>query len=202
MNCHMPHTTIGLLGAMRSHRIDSPNANTADRTGRPDACSLCHLDTPLSQTAETLSEWYGQPPLETMRLTQNEPSAAVLWFLKGDAAQRALISWHMGWRPAQRASGTEWMPPYLSIGMRDDYAAVRYIAGTALQTHPNYADLPYDYTGTQAHWDTVSESVLTQWENTSRRPTSPATLMHPNPDWTRIETYLMMRDTRPVSVSE
>ena len=107
-----------------------------------------------------------------------------------------------GMAPAQQASGTEWMPPYLSIGMRDDYAAVRYIAGTALQTHPNYTDLSYDYTGTQAHWDTVSESVLTQWENSSRRPTSPATLMHPNPDWTRIETYLMMRDTRPVSVSE
>ena len=202
MNCQMPNTTIGLLGAMRSHRIDSPNANTADQSGRPDACSLCHLDTPLSDTAKTLTQWYGQPPLQTLRLTENEPSAAVLWFLKGDAAQRALILWHMGWSPAQHASGVDWMVPYLSIGLTDDYAAVRYIAGAALQTHPTYASVSYDYTHTVEHRDDVADTVLTQWENTVQPKSAPSTLMTPEPDWPRIETYLMMRDTSPVSVSE
>ena len=43
-NCHMPHTTYGLLKAIRSHTIDSPNVAVDLETGRPNACNLCHLD--------------------------------------------------------------------------------------------------------------------------------------------------------------
>ena len=34
-------------------------------------------------------------------------AAGAQWLLKGDAAQRALIVWSMGWAPAQQASGHE-----------------------------------------------------------------------------------------------
>jgi hypothetical protein len=61
VNCHMPYTTYGLLKTVRSHRITSPNAGVALETGRPDACSLCHVDKPLAWTARHLTSWYGTP---------------------------------------------------------------------------------------------------------------------------------------------
>src|SRR5438046_6164337 len=39
-------------------------------------------------------------------------SAALLWLLRGDAGQRALIAWSMGWEPAKLASGQAWLPPF------------------------------------------------------------------------------------------
>lgn len=94
-NCHMPHTSFGLFGAMRSHRVDSPSAAVTAETGRPNACSLCHLDRPLAWAAEHLSSWYGQPPV-TLDEHESGLAAGVVWSIKGDAAQRAIAGWHMG----------------------------------------------------------------------------------------------------------
>ena len=33
---------------------------------------------------------------------------------QGDSAQRAIAAWHMGWKPAVEASGSEWMAPFLA----------------------------------------------------------------------------------------
>ena len=41
-------------------------------------------------------------------------AASLLWSIRGDAGQRALMAWMMGWKPAQDASGTQWLPPYLA----------------------------------------------------------------------------------------
>src|SRR5437867_304716 len=49
--CHMPHTTYGLLKSIRSHWIDSPSVQSSLKTGRPNACNLCHLDRSLGCTA-------------------------------------------------------------------------------------------------------------------------------------------------------
>ena len=51
-NCHMPHTTYGLLGAVRSHQITSPRIQVTVETGRLNACNLCHLDKTLGWAAE------------------------------------------------------------------------------------------------------------------------------------------------------
>ena len=56
-NCHMPHTTLGLMKAMRSHTVDSPSVSTTLETGRPNACNLCHLDKTLAWTSQQLGEW-------------------------------------------------------------------------------------------------------------------------------------------------
>ncbi len=60
-DCHMPHTTYGLLRAQRSHRVDSPDPALDARHGRPNACNLCHLDRSLAWTAARLHEWYDTP---------------------------------------------------------------------------------------------------------------------------------------------
>ena len=63
-NCHMPHKTYGLLSAIRSHQIDSPSVAAQLKTGRVNACNLCHINKSLSWTNEHLAEWYNQKPAE------------------------------------------------------------------------------------------------------------------------------------------
>ena len=146
-NCHMPHTTYGLMKAIRSHTIDSPSVQASLATGRPNACNLCHLDKTLKWTAGHLSAWYGIDPPE---LTGDERgiAASLLWILRGDAGQRALVAWSMGWEPAQQVSSSTWLAPYLRDLLQDPYDVVRYIAYRSLRTLPAYQDLKYDFMGT------------------------------------------------------
>jgi predicted CXXCH cytochrome family protein len=131
-DCHMPHTTYGLLGAIRSHEIDSPRLQLTLDTGRPNACNLCHLDQTLAWTAEHLHAWYGQPRPD---LPPEDPaeSAALRWLLAGDAGQRALLAWHFGWGPALAVSGSQWQSRSLQLLADDPYPAVRIVAARALR---------------------------------------------------------------------
>jgi hypothetical protein len=147
-NCHMPHTTFGLFGAMRSHRVDSPSVTVSAETGRPNACNLCHLDRSLSWAAEHLTDWYGQPAV-VLDAQQRELAAGVLWSVKGDAVQRAIAGWHMGWEPAQRASGRKWMGAYLAVLLADPYLAVRRVAQRSLSTLDGFAAFEFDFVASQ-----------------------------------------------------
>ena len=57
-NCHMPHTSYGVLTAIRSHQISSPRIADQLATGRPNACNLCHLTNRLAWTAGQLTDWF------------------------------------------------------------------------------------------------------------------------------------------------
>jgi len=137
-NCHMPYTTYGLLKTIRSHQVSSPSVQATLDTGRPNACNLCHLDKTLAWTAEYLDKWYGATP---PRLGDDEHSvaASLLWLLKGDAGQRAIVAQSMGWAPAQQTSGAGWLMPYLALTARDSYDAVRYIAARSQRTLPPFS---------------------------------------------------------------
>lgn len=162
-NCHMPHTSYGLLKASRSHQVSTPILQADQQAGRPNACNLCHLDQTMHWTAEHLTEWYGQP---TFELDENESSfaAGALWALSGDAGQRALASWATGWSPAQEASGEFWMAPVLAVLLNDPYSAVRYISGRSLQTLPGFGDLDYDFIAPAEQRQEAQEIVLKRWE--------------------------------------
>lgn len=133
-NCHMPHTTYGVLKGIRSHQISSPTVSAELKTGRPNACNLCHLDKSLSWTANHLREWYQQPLPEIPKPAEAVASAQRLG-LAGDAGQRVLIAWHLGWSAATQTSGTNWIPPLLAAMLDDPYAAVRCAAERSLKTH-------------------------------------------------------------------
>lgn len=198
MNCHMPHTTLGLLTAMRSHRIDSPNAVRTHTTGRPDACTLCHLDKPLSWAAEHLHDWYGQPRPGIAGETR---SYAVDRFLRGDAAQRAVYAWHMGWDPALQASGRDWVPGILAQGLDDPYSAVRAITGASLRAHDGYEDVDYDFTGEPEARRATRDRVLQRWTPTA--PDRPEVMLDGDGvDEDLIRLLQTVRDERPVVVSE
>jgi hypothetical protein len=170
-NCHMPHTTFGLLHAMRSHQVSSPNVRESLNYGRPNACNLCHLDETLRWTADKLNTWYQQPVPE---LSDDDKtiSAAVQWLVKGDAGQRALLAWGMSWEPAQKISGRDWLYPYLIYSLLDPYAAVRFDAWKSLQTLPGFSDFKFTYTAdAEALGAAVKQSYEKWWSE--MRPANP-----------------------------
>lgn len=126
-NCHMPNTSFGLLKAMRSHQIDTPDVRDSTEVGRPNACNQCHLDRTLEWTAQALLQQYGIPVPE-LQQEERSVAASVLWMLRGDAAQRALMTWSFGWEPALEASGSHWQQPYLDQLDDDAYRAIRLMA--------------------------------------------------------------------------
>ncbi len=129
LDCHMPRTTYGLLGAIRSHTITSPDLEASLTTGRPLACNLCHLDRSLQWASDALTTDFGLPAVE---LPGEQGPAVVQWLLAGDAGQRAIAAWHLGWAPALEASQAPWAAGLLDEIARDDpYPAVRLVAERA-----------------------------------------------------------------------
>lgn len=160
-DCHMPHTSWGLLKAMRSHRITSPSAQETLETGRPNACSLCHLDKSLAWTARMLHERFGVEPPAADKLTAPEHTlaAGVALSLRGDAAQRALIAAAMGRVETQRSAGSAWMPAVLGVLMDDPYDAVRYAAGRSLRSLPGFERVSYDFVVKPSERRPVAEEI-------------------------------------------
>lgn len=205
-NCHMPHTTYALLKGVRQHQIDSPRVETTLATGRPNACNLCHQDRSLSWTAERLSEWYGKAPV-SVPPDRREISEMVRALLAGDAGQRALAAWHLGWEPAWALTGDDWQAPLLSRLLMDPYAAVRYMAHQSLSRLPGYGDLGYDFVGPAAARQSAMDEAIRRWRGTTRSrgdETSAALLLTPDGKSLAdsVAGWLKQRDDRVVHLRE
>jgi Zn-finger protein len=164
-NCHMPHTTYGLLKTIRSHQINSPSVQATLDTGRPNACNLCHLDKTLEWTSRYLDQWYRIPAPPALGSDERSVAASILVLFRGDAGQRAIIAQALGWAPAQHTAGTDWMAPFLSLLLTDPYDAVRYIAGRSLQTLPGYESFPYDFVASPEQRIAMRRRALDVWRN-------------------------------------
>jgi len=205
-NCHMPHSTYGLLRAIRTHQISNPSVRESTELGRPNACNLCHLDQPLAWTAAKLAEWYGQKA-PTLSADDQQFSAGVQWLMKGDAESRLLIAWSMGWAPAQKAAGREWFYPYLAFELNDPYAAVRFAAWKSLQSLPGFSGYDYDYTAADAKQKEATVDAYQKWWATQRDPNiryRPETMLEPNGIFQqeRFDRMLDQRDHRKVYLAE
>jgi Doubled CXXCH motif (Paired_CXXCH_1)/Cytochrome c554 and c-prime len=168
-NCHMPKNTFGLLHAMRGHQVSSPTVQESIDYGRPNACNLCHLNKTLAWTGEKLHAWYNQP-VPPLSPDDQTIAAAVEWIVKGDAGQRALIAWGMGWEPAQKASGSAWLYPYLIYIMSDPYAAIRFEAWKSLQTLPGFSDFSFAYTADDRSVADATAHAMEKWLRKVREP--------------------------------
>ncbi|MBC8001651.1 MAG: ammonia-forming cytochrome c nitrite reductase subunit c552 [Opitutaceae bacterium] len=202
-NCHMPHTTYGLLKAIRSHQVSSPSVKTSLQTGRPNACNLCHLDKTLDWTSQKLAAWYKISP-ERLSAEDNTVAASILWTLKGDAGQRALIAWHMGWGPARMASNEAWIAPYLALMLDDPYAVVRYIAGRSLGRLPGFRDFSYDYIAAAPELGLAKERVMELWTKSKTPAANKALLIDQTGALQRdaIDELLKSRDNRVLELLE
>lgn len=173
-NCHMPHTVYGLMKSIRSHWIDRPSVETELATGRPNACSLCHLDRPLGWAADQLASWYGQPRPE-LSADEEQVANGVRWLLVGDAHQRALTAWHLGWPDARAAwvSQDGWDRFFLGHLLDDPYSAVRSIAEHSLDHSSrgeHAAVSAYDFLDPRAQRRSLRSRVMATWE--PRPPTT------------------------------
>jgi len=205
-NCHMPRTTFGLLHAIRSHQVSSPTVKESVDYGRPNACNLCHLDQTLKWTAEKLETWYHQPPPQLAPDDQNI-SAAVQWLVKGDAGQRALIAWGMGWDSAQKTAGRDWLYPYLIYSLNDPYAAVRFDAWKSLRTLPGFADFSFTYTASDDYIGEMSSRAYDKWLREIRDPrlTYPSDTGLESDGRFQQETFQRLRserDNKPIILAE
>jgi hypothetical protein len=205
-DCHMSYTTFGLMKAMRSHTIGSPSVQAELETGRPNACNQCHLDRTLQWTAEHLHAWYGTV-LPALDDEQREVAASVRWLLTGDAGQRALAAWSMGWDEARAASGTDWLQPYLSQLLADPYYAVRFVARRSLRSLPgaNTAALlgGYDFLGDAAAGRAAADALQQAWRAAYSGSPRPALLL--DGQGLRQDAFLRLyarRDDRPVFLAE
>ena len=206
-NCHMPHTSFGLLKAIRSHRIDSPTAKMTAEFGRPNACNLCHSDQTLQWTAERLTEWYGQEPI-TLDADQQELASSLLLAIRGDAVQRAVSAWSLGWEPARQASADDgWQIPFLALLLIDPYSGVRFTAFRSLREYPGFEDFEYDHVASPQERSAAMREVIERW-----RASLPAEV-----DWNpravmlsadgaleieRVQPLMQQRDDRPIELPE
>ena len=205
LNCHMPYTSYALLATARNHYVRSPTASGQTTRDQPNACNLCHLDKTLAWTAEHLTTRYGSPPIE-LDDEHREIAASVLWALRGDAAQRATVAWHMGQPWALEASGDNWVEPYLARLLLDPYSAVRLIAHRSLSqvTGENVA---FNYLGPAQERAKVMEAVIDKWiqKRTADGGIAPATTLVEGVGQLRqdtIEEIYQQRDNRWLLISE
>ena len=205
LNCHMPHTTYALFGAIRTHQIKSPNAKISTQFGTPNACNLCHLDKTLAWTEDHLSDRYGHAKGK-LSAHQKSVSAALLWLLKGHAAQRVISAWHMGWQPALEASSDDWQAPFQAQLLTDPYGVVRHVAGEQLQKLPGFDQFDYDFLASEAERQSAKERAVARWEQNTPAPS-------PSPNSTiqdstgklgkrLLAAFLAQRDDRPVTIKE
>ena len=131
-NCHMPHTSYGLLKAVRSHQISNPTVEETLKAGRQNACNNCHVDKPLQWTADHLHQWYGHDQ-QSLPDAHQKISSVVLHLLTGDAGQRALAAWALSWDAAQQTAGNTWQAGILSYGLDDPYDAARWMVLNSLK---------------------------------------------------------------------
>lgn len=205
-NCHMPHTTYGLLKAIRSHQISSPSVLESLETGRPNACNQCHLDKTLMWTADNLQKWFGHeiPEMET---DQAEVAASILWTLKGDAGQRALMAWSFNWEPAAKVSGTSWMEPYVAQLLDDPYDAVRLITGRSKIAKEIAPD--YDFLSPPKARLSWTQNYIKNWQSTTSTPqldparTKSLLLLNSGKvDLDRYEKMIQKRDQSEINLQE
>ena len=204
-NCHMPHTTYGLLKAIRSHEISSPSAQETLETGRPNACNQCHIDRSLEWTASTLSDWYQIDAPANVPENHQRYSATLVAALSGDAGQRALATWAMGWHSARETSRTDWTTPILAQLLNDPYHAVRFLARRSLKANPDFANFEFDFLGDDDYRLSKAGDVLKQWvgSSTSREPNSALLISESGAvEALAFQRLLEQRDERTVVLSE
>lgn len=203
-NCHMPHTSFALMKAIRSHRIDIPETGHSTIGSRPNACNLCHLDRPLNWTAERLADWYGRPPT-VMDEIDRTTSAAVLWLLRGDAMQRVITAWHMGWEHAQTASGSRWQAPLLAQSLSDSYSVIRFVAWRSVRNLPGFQSFSIDYPGDDKSQSESLLRVIDFWKQTPVDILNPeAVLITPEGalDTEAVRRLRSQRDDEPIVIYE
>ena len=151
----MPRMVYGILEVHRSHRIENPDPRRDGESGRPHACTLCHLDRSLSWSATEMTRLWGkeQPPPETRRdgAPVDYPDA-IASLLAGDAVQRIAYARAAGrpdsaLEPRQKAT----VRAALTATLGDGYPSIRWMAERSLRNLGQ--ELPLGFEPLLDDWD-------------------------------------------------
>jgi hypothetical protein len=112
----------------------------------------------------------------------------------------------MGWPPAQQASATEWMPPFLAHLFDDPYSVVRHIAHRSLRTQLGFEDFAFDYVASAETRQHSRTRAMVQWQGRSRRESDHRAHVLLNPDGTlqrdTFNQFAAQRDDRLLDLRE
>lgn len=153
VECHMPAVVYGLVSIHRSHRIESPDPARQAALGRPDACTLCHVDRDRAWAAEHRERWWPGGGREAPAATALPEVEQALF--GGDPIERAVAASALGRSDvAVRRDLGRRLGALLSTLRDDRYPGVRRVAVRAatrlLAAHaPTHAGAPaaFDPTG-------------------------------------------------------
>jgi hypothetical protein len=132
----MPRIVYGILGQHRSHRIENPDPARDAEAGRPNACTLCHLDRSPVWAAARMAEWWGpkyrSPGARPDGASPDLPDA-IASLAAGDPVQRSIFARALG-RPdrAGAARDLAFARVHLIAALADAYPSVRFTAQRSL----------------------------------------------------------------------
>ncbi|HMQ21824.1 MAG TPA: cytochrome c3 family protein [Planctomycetota bacterium] len=136
MDCHMPRIVYGVVELHRSHHIEIPDPARDAENGRPNACTLCHLDKSPLWAAGKMREFWGpayRDPKLRLDKAPLELSDAVASMLAGDAVQRVTYAKAMGRDEAAVApADTALLRVALHATLLDAYPSIRWTAQKSL----------------------------------------------------------------------
>ncbi|HMJ51892.1 MAG TPA: cytochrome c3 family protein [Polyangiaceae bacterium] len=132
LDCHMPRMVYGILEVHRSHRVESPDVKRDVESGRPNACTACHLDRSALWAAERMRDFWGskyEPPDSRKDGAPLGLSDALASLHAGDPVQRVVYAWQFGRADAALSKETRTaLLGNLLVGFVDPYGAVRLTA--------------------------------------------------------------------------
>ncbi len=157
LDCHMPRIVYGILEVHRSHRIENPDPARDAETGRPNACTLCHLNrSPLWAAQESRRIWGDayRVPLYRMDGASLDLPDATASMLAGDAVQRVVYAAAAGrsdaaLAPAEKAD----VRAALAVTTGDGYPSIRWTARRSLLA-------------LEREWETGLSGPLAGWDPT------------------------------------
>ena len=133
VSCHMPRVVYGVLDVHRSHRIEVPEPARTAASGRPDACTSCHVGETPAWAAAARARLWREDAQGMQPALADAPSPADALFA-GDPLTRAVSADALGRAqvplgPADRAAR---VGALLDAMAGDAYPAVRHLAWRAL----------------------------------------------------------------------
>lgn len=153
-----------------------------------------------------MTSWYNQPELES-KTDDTGISSAIQLALSGDAAQRVIAAWNLGWQPATNISGDQWQAPILAQLLDDPYSVVRYVAYLSLQKMPGFVDFDYDFLEASPERRKAIAQALEIWKmqgETAVRAENARLLLNQNGqlDEELLQKLVEKRDDRPIVIAE
>ena len=136
-DCHMPRIVYGVLETHRSHRIEVPDAERDAAMGRPNACTLCHLDRSIAWAGAATRRLFGErfqvPKARADRAPVDMADGAAS-LLAGDVVTRAVYAaaFRRSVRAVDGSTNRAAAIVALAATLGDGYPSVRRFAAQGL----------------------------------------------------------------------